>query len=61
MKKIYNSPMTETTHVSLNINILAGSGLQEQGGVLKQNIGASDVLRSDDEGGDNLSKGGLWD
>ena len=61
MKKIYMSPLTETTHVSLNINILAGSGIQQQGGVLKQDLGTNNVLGADDEGGDNLSKGGFWD
>ena len=54
--------MTETTYVSLNTTLLAGSGIQEKNGVLQQKFSSSDLLDEGDTGGDNLAKGGgLWD
>lgn len=51
-------------HMNIRTAMLAGSGLSEQGG-LHQNLGSSNVLGADDDGGEsgnNLSKGGsLWE
>ena len=48
-------------HMNIRTAMLAGSGLSMEGG-LHQNLGSSNVLGADDEGGDNLSKGGsLWE
>jgi len=52
-------------HMNIRTAMLAGSGLSEQGGVLHQNLGSSNVLAPGDDGGEsgnNLSKGGsLWE
>lgn len=46
-------------HMNIRTAMLAGSGLSEEGGLHQNLIGAGVV---DDEGGDNLSKGGsLWE
>lgn len=48
-------------HMNIRTAMLAGStGLVEQQGVLQQDLSLAGVV--DDEGGDNLSKGGsLWE
>ena len=60
MKKIYNSPMTECFHVNVEA-VMAAASIQEAGTGLKATtFGILDT--SDDDGGNDLAKGGsLWD
>lgn len=63
MKK-YSKPTTEMFHMNIRTAMLAGStGLVKQGDDgYKQDLGNAGVLGADDNGGDNLSKGGsLWE
>ena len=63
MKKIYNSPMTEVTVIMVKSNMLAGSNLlQESGDNIIQDLNAGTLDTSDDDGSNDLAKGGsLWD
>ncbi len=62
MKKIYSRPMTEQYVLTLSAQMLAGSSeLEKPGSKLQQDISDAGSLEADDEGGDNLGKGGnIW-